>query len=134
MNSALTLAPEDVLTSFAVRHSPDMPTYYELALEDHHGTVAHWVVPSPLKQLTKHPVLLWQLPAAPLPVPLHCLETGAVQLVSPHPDTADALRLGLEQGVLRLSCTGQLLRGYYRLHRLAVGDGQLWQLSPTGRV
>lgn len=132
MNSALTLAPEDVQTSFAVRHSPDMPTYYELALADNHGTLAHWVVPSPLKQLTKHPVLLWQLPAAPLPVPLSSLETGAVQLVAP--DTADALRLGLEQGVLRLSFHGQLLRGYYRLHRLAVGDGQLWQLTPTGRV
>jgi hypothetical protein len=139
MNPTLTLAHPAVATappahSFAVRHSPEMPGYYELALRDEQGHLAHWVIPLPLKQLAKRPVLLWLLPAAPLLGALACVEAGPMQLASARPGGATTLRTELAQGVLRLRFEGRLLRGYYRLQRLPTGCGQLWQLTPIGQV
>ena len=139
MNPTPTFANEAVLDSssaltFAVRHSCEMPTYYELALDDGQGGRAHWVVPLPLKQLAKRPVLLWLLSGSPLLSSLAYVETGSTQLASARPGTAATLRHELAQGVLRLNFNGQLLRGYYRLHCLPTGCGQLWQLTPIGYV
>jgi hypothetical protein len=138
MNPTLAFADEDLLSSavpsFAVRHSREMPSYYELALEDGQGDLAHWVVPLPLKYLAKRPVLLWLLSASPMLSSLACIESGSVQLVSARPDAKATLRTELAQGVLRLNFSGQLLRGYYRLHCLPTGCGQLWQLTPIGCI
>lgn len=139
MNPTLTYADEAVLAttpglSFAVRNSREMPAYYELALEDDHGGQAHWVVPMPLKQLAKRPVLLWLLSASPMLSSLACVEAGTTQLASARPGTTATLRTELAQGVLRLNFNGQLLRGYYRLHCLPTGCGQLWQLTPIGHI
>jgi hypothetical protein len=138
MNPSFTLADEDVLSadtpSFALRHSREMPAYYELALDDGQGDFAHWVIPAPLKQLAKRPVLLWLLSTSPMLSALSCVETGSMQLAPARPGTATTLRTELEQGVLRLNFNGQLLRGYYRLQCLPTGDGQLWQLTPIGRI
>ena len=139
MNPTLLLAHEDVSASpsalsFAVRHSREMPAYYELALEDGQGDLAHWVVPAPLKQLAKRPVLLWLLAASPMLSSLSCVETGSMQLAAARPGTVTTLRNELAQGVLRLNFNGQLLRGYYRLQCLPTGCGQLWQLTPIGHV
>lgn len=139
MNPTLTFADEAAVAApsgytFAVRHSREMPTYYELALEDEYGTHVQWVIPLPLKQLAKRPVLLWLLSASPLLGALSCLETGSMELAANRPGTATTLRSELKQGVLRLRFDGQLLRGYYRLHRLPTGCGQLWQLTPIGHI
>ncbi|GAB3845345.1 hypothetical protein GCM10028822_03660 [Hymenobacter terrigena] len=139
MNPTLTYADEAVLAatpglSFAVRNSREMPSYYELALEDDQGSQAHWVVPMPLKQLAKRPVLLWLLSASPMLGALACVETGTMQLASARPGTTATLRHELAQGVLRLNFNGQLLRGYYRLQCLPTGCGQLWQLTPIGHI
>lgn len=139
MNPTLTYADEAVgaapaAHSFAVRHSREMPSYYELALEDDQGDFAHWVIPLPLKQLAKRPVLLWQLAASPMLASLACLDTGAMQLAATRPGAATSLRAELAQGVLRLRFDGQLLRGYYRLQCLPTGCGQLWQLTPIGHL
>ena len=135
----LTFAADDVVAappalSYAVRQSPEMPAYYELALEDEQGDQAHWVVPMPLKQLAKRPVLLWLLSATPMTNSLACVEAGTMQLAATHPGTAATLHSELAQGVLRLNFNGQLLRGYYRLSCLPTGCGQLWQLTPIGHV
>lgn len=139
MNPTLTFADEAGLStvpalSFAVRHSRELPAYYELALEDEQGNPAHWVIPLPLKQLAKRPVLLWLLSASPLLGSLACVERGPVYLASPRPGTTTTLHHELAQGTLRLRFDGQLLRGYYRLHCLPTGCGQLWQLTPIGQL
>ena len=139
MNPTLTYADEAMLAaspglSFAVRHSREMPAYYELALDDDQGSQFHWVIPMPLKQLVKRPVLLWQLAGAPLRASLDCVEAGTLQLASTCFGRATSLRHELAQGRLRLNFNGQLLRGYYRLHCLPTGGGQLWQLTPIGHI
>jgi hypothetical protein len=40
----------------------------------------------------------------------------------------------LDEGLLRLNFSGQLLLGYFRLQCLPEGGGQLWQLTPLGYV
>ena len=89
MKPILTFAEEAMLVptacSFAVRHSREIPAYYELTIEDGQGDRARWVVPLPLKQLAKRPVLLWHLAASPLLSSLACLETGSVQLAADQP-------------------------------------------------
>lgn len=139
MNPILTFDDEAVATapsacSFAVRRSREVPTYYELALEDEQGDLAHWVIPLPMKQLAKRPVLLWLLSSPASFGSLDCLETGPMQLASNRLGSATTLRAELAQGVLRLKFDGQLLRGYYRLHCLPTGGGQLWQLTPIGHI
>ena len=139
MNPTLTYADEAVPTapprlSFTVRNSREMPSYYELALEDDQGSQAHWVVPMPPKQLARRPVLLWLLSAAPMLGSLACVETGTMQLASARPDRPATLRHELAQGMLRLNFNGRLLRGYYRLQCLPTGCGQLWQLTPIGHL
>jgi len=138
MKPILALADDDVLLAatscFAVRHSPELPTYYELALEDGHSEPTHWVVPLPLKQLAKRPVLLWLLSASALLSARACVETGDLQLVSNQTGTLPTLRTGLAQGVLRLHFSGQLLRGYFRLQCLPTGCGKIWQLTPIGCI
>lgn len=138
MAPTLTYTDEDISVSstlsFAVRHSRDMPAYYELALEDDKGDLAHWVIPMPLKQLAKRPVLLWMLAASPLLTSLSCVESGSMQLASARLGSSADLRTELKHGLLRLNFNGQLLRGYYRLQCLPTGCGQLWQLTPIGRV
>ena len=108
--------------------------YYQLLLEDDQGGFAHWVIPLPLKQLAKRPVVLWRLPAAPSTAALPCVESGRLRLAPAQHGTAASLRTELAQGVLRLNFHGQLLRGYFRLHCLPEGGGQLWQLTPIGQV
>lgn len=139
MKPSLTFADTDVAAalpalSYAVCQSPEMPAYYELALEDEQGDRAHWVVPMPLKQLAKRPVLLWLLSATPMLSSLACVEAGTMQLAATRAGTAATLHSELAQGVLRLNFNGQLLRGYYRLSCLPTGCGQLWQLTPIGQV
>ncbi|MBC6699542.1 hypothetical protein [Hymenobacter sp. BT190] len=139
MHPTFALAHKEVLApapsiSFAVRHSREIPTYYELSLEDSQGSRAHWVVPLPLKQLNKRPVLLWLLSASPMLNSLARLESGAVQLASEHVGISGNLRTELAQGLLRLNFSGRLLRGYYRLQCLPTGCGQLWQLTPIGQI
>ena len=119
-------------TSFALRHSRELPTYYELGLEDADGTQTHWVVPLPLKYLARRPVLLWRLADSPRPNTLACVDTGPVQLMPAHLNTPAHLEMELAHGLLRLNFNGQLLRGYYRLDCLPTGCGQLWQLTPIG--
>ena len=138
MNPTLTFADADVLSSsalsYAIRYSREMPAYYELSLEDDRGDLAHWVIPTPLKQLAKRPVLLWLLPASPLLSPLACVEAGTMQLASARFGASTTLRSELKQGLLRLNFNGQLLRGYYRLQCMPTGGGQLWQLTPIGHI
>jgi hypothetical protein len=139
MNPETTLAEAAVLTSpptttFAVRRSTEVLGYHELSLADDHGGYAHWVIPQPLKQLSKRPMLLWLLSAAPLLGPLSCVETGTMQLAPARLGATTDLTTELKHGVLRLNFNGQLLRGYYRLQCLPTGCGQLWQLTPIGHV
>ncbi len=123
-----------VVPAFWLRRSYEAPTYYQLSLRDAQGGVAHWVIPLPIKQLAKRPVLLWLLPNSPNVETLACVESGAMQLAPARPGAATTLAAELAQGVLRLNFSGELLRGYYRLHCLPAGDGQLWQLTPIGHV
>lgn len=142
MVPTLALAPPALATasaapttaSFWLRRSPDMPAYYQLSLEDDQGSSAHWVIPLPVKQLNKRPVMLWQLPAAALLGALPCVEHGRLRLAPAQQGAPVCLRTELAQGVLRLRFDGQLLRGYFRLHCLPEGSGQLWQLTPVGQV
>jgi hypothetical protein len=139
MNPETTLAEAAVLasppaTTFAVRRSSEVSGYHELSLADDHGGYAHWVIPQPLKQLSKRPTLLWLLSAAPLLGSLSCVETGTMQLAPARLGGTTDLRNELKHGVLRLNFDGQLLRGYYRLQCLPTGCGQLWQLTPIGHV
>jgi hypothetical protein len=130
---ASVLAPP-ATASFWLHHSPETPTYYQLSLEDDQGSFAHWVIPLPLKQLAKRPVVLWRLPAPPALSALPCVESGRLRLAPAQHGTMASLRTELAQGVLRLNFHGQLLRGYFRLHCLPQGGGQLWQLTPIGHV
>lgn len=139
MKPTTTLAPANAFplpstATFAVRRSAELVGYHELSLVDGRGNYAHWVIPQPLKQLSKRPVLLWLLSAAPLLGPISCVESGTMQLAPARLGTSTDLTTELKQGVLRLNFNGQLLRGYYRLHCLPTGCGQLWQLTPIGRI
>lgn len=120
--------------SFSVHRSSDVPGYHELSLVDNQGDYAHWVIPQPLKHISKRPMLLWLLSAAPLVGSLSCVETGTMQLAPARLGTTTDLTTELKHGVLRLNFNGQLLRGYYRLQCLPTGCGQLWQLTPIGHV
>jgi hypothetical protein len=120
--------------SFWIRRSHETPAYYQLSLEDEQGGFVHWVIPLPLKQLAKRAVVLWQLPATPVLGALTCVESGRLLLAPAQHGTSSSLRAELAQGVLRLNFNGQLLRGYFRLHRLPEGGGQLWQLTPIGQI
>jgi hypothetical protein len=134
-SSLYTQVPGRALVySFAIYHSLALPTYYELSLEQNQGGRVRWVVPMPLRQLDKRPVLLWQPPALPQLSSLSCIETGALQLATAPSGTGRTLRTELALGVLRLHFRGRLLRGYYRLQCLPTGCGQFWQLSAVGRV
>lgn len=127
----VVLPPRPALT-FAIRCLPDLPTYHELVLENGAGMVTSWVISNPVKHLAKRPLLLWQL-AAKSPTPSsRCVETGSVQVVSATADTGANLHTQLARGTLRLTFGGQRLRGHYRLHRLPIEGGQLWQLTPVG--
>lgn len=139
MNPELTFPDREApaarsVPAFAIRSSPTVPGYHELVLGDAHGSVAYWVISEPLKYLAKRPVLLWRLSATIQSGSLSCVETAPVQFVSADPGTASDLRGELAQGTLRLAFSGQLLRGYYRLHCLPTGGGQMWQLTPISRV
>jgi len=139
MNPELTLTKVDAqptrpAPTFAVRYSLEVPAYQELTLEDASGVLAHWVIPQPIKQLAKRPGLLWLLSTMTPPDSLSCLETGPLQLAAAEPGTDSNLRAELAQGMVRLAFSGQLLRGYYRLHCLPTGCGQLWQFTPISRV
>jgi hypothetical protein len=127
-------APTRPKPSFQVSRSQVSPTFHQLSLEDAQGCLAHWVVPLPLKHLAKRPMLLWLLPAAGPTGLLTCLDTGPMQLAPAHPGTRADLRADLDEGLLRLNFSGQLLRGYFRLQCLPEGGGQLWQLTPIGNV
>jgi hypothetical protein len=120
--------------SFAVRRSPELPTYQELVLEDARGHDARWVISQPLRQLAKRPVLLWLLAGGPLLAALASVEDGPVQLAPARPGSPTDLASEMASGVLRLNFNGQQLRGYFRLQRLPTGCGQLWQLTPIGNV
>jgi hypothetical protein len=129
-----TTEPSGPNSSFQVWRSQTSPCYHQLSIEDSQGYLAHWVIPLPLKQLTKQSMLLWQLPEASPGGPLTCLDTGALQLAPAHPGLRPDLRADLIEGVLRLCFDGHLLRGYFRLQCLPQGNGQLWQLIPIGNV
>jgi hypothetical protein len=126
------LAPPPALASFRIFRSQAGPTYHQLSLQDDRAGVAHWIIPVPLKQLAKHPVLLWQLRGPSVPSVLTSLDTGLMRLAPAHPGTRADLRADLAEGTLRLHFEGQLLRGYFRLQCLPEGGGQLWQLTPIG--
>ncbi len=128
------VAPSAANSTFQVWRSQTNPHYHQLSIEDAQGCLAHWVIPLSLKQLAKHPMLLWKLPAASPLGPLTCLDTGALQLAPAHPGLWPDLRADLVEGVLRLCFAGHLLRGYFRLQCLPQGGGQLWQLIPIGNV
>jgi hypothetical protein len=139
MNPEVTYAEAGVVSAhpepcFSVRRSREIPTYHELSLEDPQGSFAHWVIPQPLKQVNKRPVLLWLLSVAPVLDAFSCVETGTMQLAAAQPGVHTTLRNELEHGVLRLNFNGHLLRGYYRLQCLPTGCGQLWQLTPIGHI
>jgi hypothetical protein len=139
MYPTLLLDEPDVLPtapdySFAVRRSPELPTYQELVLEDAQGHDVRWVISQPLRQLAKRPVLLWLLASTPLLGALASVEDGPVQLAPARPGSPTDLATELAGGVLRLNFNGQQLRGYFRLQRLPTGCGQLWQLTPIGNV
>ena len=127
-------APSHPEPFFQVCRSQVSPSFHQLSLEDAQGCLAHWVIPLPLKQLAKRPMLLWRLPAAGPAATLTCLDTGPMQLAPAHPGLRPDLRADLAEGVLRLNFSGQLLRGYFRLQCLPEGGGQLWQLIPIGYV
>lgn len=126
------VAPSPALASFRIFRSQAGPMYHQLSLQDDRASTAHWIIPVPLKQLAKHPVLLWQLPAPGVPSTLTSLDTGLMRLAPAHPGTPSNLRADLAEGTLRLHFEGQLLRGYFRLQCLPEGGGQLWQLTPIG--
>jgi hypothetical protein len=139
MNPTLSIAESNVLPvptvpAFWLRRSYEIPAYYQLSLRDANGHLAHWVMPLPPKQLAKRPVMLWLLPESPEPESLACIESGAMQLAAARHGTQTDLHAELEQGVLRLNFSGELLRGYYRLQCLPTGGGQLWQLTPIGNI
>jgi hypothetical protein len=142
MSPTLTFAPTlpapvpapPATATFWIRRAHETPAYHQLSLEDDQGSFAHWVIPLPLKQLAKRPVVLWRLPAVPAPAALASLDSGRLRLAPAQPGTPASLRTELAQGVLRLNFDGQLLRGYFRLHCLPTGGGQLWQLTPIGHV
>lgn len=129
-----TAAPSSHAPVFQVWRSQTSPHYHQLSIEDAQGCLAHWVIPLPLKQLVKHPMLLWQLPASSPCGPLTCLDAGGLQLAPAHPGLRPDMRADLVEGVLRLCFSGHLLRGYFRLQCLPQGGGQLWQLIPIGYV
>ncbi|WP_140465978.1 hypothetical protein [Hymenobacter nivis] len=129
-----SLSPAHPEPSFQVSRSQITSAFHQLSLEDAWGCLAHWVVPLPLKHLAKRPMLLWRLPTAGPASALTCLDTGPCRLVPAHPDTRADLRADLDEGLLRLNFSGQLLRGYFRLQCLPEGGGQLWQLTPIGYV
>lgn len=131
----VVVVPPRSALAFTIRYSPEAPAYQELVLKDAFGVLAHWVISQPVKRLSKRPALLWLLstPSASSS-PLVCLEAGTVQTAAPDLGAPATLRKELAQGVLRLTFNGKLLRGYYRLHCLPAGCGQLWQLTPISRV
>ena len=106
----------------------------QLSLEDDQGSFAHWVIPLPIKQVAKRAIVLWRLPAASTLGILPCVESGQLRLAPAQPGAPASLRTELAQGVLRLNFNDQLLHGYFRLHCLPEGGGQLWQLTPIGQV
>ena len=120
--------------SFEVSRALTSPHYHQLSLADAEGCLAHWIIPAPLKQLAKQPILLWQLPTTTPGGPFTCLDAGALQLAPSHPGLRADLRTDLVEGVLRLCFEGHLLRGYFRLQCLPQGGGQLWQLIPLGTI
>jgi hypothetical protein len=128
------VAPASATASFRIFRSQANPTYHQLSLQDDRAGTAHWIIPVPLKQLAKHPVLLWQLRSSSVPGSLASLDTGLMRLAPAHLGTRPDLRADLAEGTLRLHFEGQLLRGYFRLHCLPEGSGQLWQLIPIGHV
>lgn len=129
-----SVAPSHPEPSFQVCRSQINPAFHQLSLEDAQGCLAHWVVPLPLKHLAKRPMLLWLLSTAGPASALTCLDTGPMQLAPAHPGTRADLRTDLDEGLLRLNFSGQLLRGYFRMQCLPEGGGQLWQLTPIGYV
>jgi len=126
------VAPSPALASFRIFRSQAGPMYHQLSLQDDRAGAAHWIIPVPLKQLAKHPVLLWQLRSTSMPGTLTSLDTGLMRLAPAHPGSRPDLRADLAEGTLRLHFEGQLLRGYFRLQCLPEGGGQLWQLTPIG--
>jgi hypothetical protein len=116
--------------SFCVSRSQHAPTYYQLSLEDDHGCVANWVIPSSLKKLSKQSVLLWLLPGTPAPDSLACVESGPVRQAPNRTGQTADLREKLSEGLLQLNFSGHWLSGYHRLRRLPDSSGQLWQLTP----
>ncbi|MBO3270397.1 hypothetical protein [Hymenobacter defluvii] len=134
MFADVVVVPPHPALRFAIRCSPSIPTYPELVLEDGTGVVANWVVSQPLQQVAKHPVLLWRLATEDSTPSLRCLETGSVQVVLATTGKSTSLRTQLARGMLHLTFGGQQLRGYYRLHCLPTGGGQLWQLTPVGHA
>jgi hypothetical protein len=139
MNPTLSFTETDVLEApvvpaFWVRRSYESSAYHQLSLRDAKGHLAHWVIPLPLKQLAKRPVLLWLLSESPALDSLSCVESGAMQLAPAQHGADSDLHDELAQGALRLNFSGELLRGYYRLQCLPAGGGQLWQLTPIGHV
>ncbi|WP_092674170.1 hypothetical protein [Hymenobacter arizonensis] len=104
--------------------------YHQLSLEDDHGCVANWVIPLPLKKLSKQSVLLWLLPTTSAPTSLACVESGPVRQVPTRNGKPADLRRKLTEGLLQLNFSGHWLSGYHRLRRLPDGSGQLWQLTP----
>ena len=125
-----SVAPTRPKPSFQVSRSQINPTFHRLSLEDAQGGLAHLVMSLPLKHLAKRPLLLWLLPAAGPVSVLTYLDTRPCQLAPAHP----FMCANLDEGLLRLNFSGQLLRGYFRLQCLPEGGGQLWQLTPLGYV
>lgn len=128
--SEVVALPTRNAPAFTVRRSREIPAYYELSLEDSCGSFARWVISEPIKHLSKRPVLLWLLAPTVCPDSLSWVETGPVQWASAGFGASSNLRGELALGTLRLTFSGQLLHGYYRLHCLPTGGGQLWQLTP----
>lgn len=122
--------PRPLAPTFCVSRSKEAPTYHQLSLEDEQGCVANWVIPLPLKKLSKRNALLWLLPTATPPDALACVESGPVRQVPTRRGTPSDLRRTLAQGHLQLNFSGHWLSGYHRLRRLPEGNGQLWQLTP----
>jgi len=120
--------------SFRVHRSLASPTYYQLAIDDGRGLLACWVIPTPLKHLTKRPALLWRLPAGSPSGALTCLDAGSLRLAAAHPGLPPDLRADLAAGVLRLYFGGGLLRGYFHLRCLPESGGLFWQFTSLGYV
>ena len=123
-------APPVAAPTFCVSRSQESPAYHQLSLEDEKGCVANWVIPLPLKQLSKKNVLLWLLPTSATPDSHACVESGPVRQVPSRDGKPTDLRRTLAQGLLQLNFSGHWLSGYHRLRRLHEGNGQLWQLTP----